>query len=255
MSRTVRHYEYYQRAFHDWCLRYGVPVPAHGPTIARYLEANERWAPATKLLALAAIRDLYRRRGWQNPLRSPKLRKYRRGLAAAGQNVTRPLELSYVFIAIDTCEDTVAGRRDAAVLAVFVVTGMWPTELAAICRGDCERAGRGFSLRVGARSVTITPGKTGFVTDAIARYVEIVKDGPLFQRVIGGQLTGDLLSVRSVCSIVRQRLTAAGAPADLCTPRAIRSGFKDALRASGVGDVALAQRLGIRTFPWNPRAR
>jgi hypothetical protein len=63
------------------------------------------------------------------------------------------------------------------------------------------------------------------------------------------------MDVKSIYNVVRARLSRVGAPETFCRSRTIRAGFIDAARASGVGNVALMRRLGLRSAPWQARWR
>jgi integrase len=201
-------------------------------------------------------RFAYRRRRWRDITRDPHLIAFLRGLRSFETNATPPIPIVWVVMAIEACEPTFRGRRDAALLAIMLVTGALPAALCALDRCDYRDEGDHAILRFGDRSVSITAGRTGIVLGAVHAHCRRTGDGPLFRSAdYAGNTSARRMDVKSIYNVVRTRLRRAGAPEVLCRTRAIRAGFIDAARASGIGNVALMRRLGLRSAPWQARWR
>lgn len=159
----------------------------------------------------------------------------------AGQHI--PAEVLGAALAVCDGDDSPAGRRDGALLAVLYSTGCRRAEISALTLADYDAAGR--SLRIHGkrdrqRLVYLT-------TEAVARLeawlaVRGTAPGGLFTPInkAGRPNLARGLSGQAIADVVTKRLTAAGAARR--TPHDFRRTFIGELLDAGV-DLATAQTL------------
>lgn len=153
---------------------------------------------------------------------------------------------------VATCEDSLLGARDRALLLLgWASGGRRRSELAEIKLSDLRRTRTGFSLSI-RNSKTNQDGTnpslpkpvTGRAAEALDHWLAVagIADGYLFRRVDNETVgSGDKpLSVSSIYNIVKARAAKAGLPdASGWSPHSLRSGFvtEAGRRKAPIGDV------------------
>lgn len=188
----------------------------------------DRPAPATLDRRIASWKTLHRERGMASAFDLPGLKQAR--IAARGAaNTAAPVTRDLLQRLLASCDDSLRGRRDRAMLMLaFAAGGRGRAEVVALSRADIfteDFAASGVTwLRIGAGRLAVK----GAAARAVQAWISeaAISDGPLFRpiskagRAINRPLAADALRV-----ILRHRLRLAGLPEDHVTPRGLRSGF------------------------------
>jgi hypothetical protein len=254
-ERTAEIYERYGDAFEAWCHRWGIRLPCSANAVTRWVVSLDSLAPPTQLVAVAAIVSLFRRRHWRDISRDRHLVEFARGLRRYSTASTPPIPIAWVVMAIEACESTGRGRRDAALLAISLVTGALPGQLSALNRADYVDRGDSATISIEGRPLAITAGKTGIALAAIHAHCRGAAPGPLFCVTDGSaRSTGERLTTKGIYNAIRRRLELVGTARNYCRSRAIRVALIDTVRPK-VGNIAIMRRLGLRSAPWQARWR
>jgi len=219
-------------------------------------------APATLDRRVASWAVFHRMRDLDSPFSAPLLiqtrRKARRAAARAPVAKSRnPITKAILTQLTDTCDGTLRGIRDRAVLLTgFASGGRRRSELTGLNRED-------ISLRRfdddGLIHLTLLDTKTTSANDpqrlvlkgqaarALVAWIDAaeITDGPLFRPVS----RGDRALQRRLCpdairQIVKHRLVLAGLPADFASPHGLRSGFLTEAALQGA-PIQAAMRLSL----------
>lgn len=191
-----------------------------------------------------------------NPCESPEVRQLlAKGRRAAHKRGERPRKVTAITrpeleAMVATCDDTLAGLRDRALLYfAFASGGRRRSEVAAADLADLRRVGErayvyrlehGKTLQDGPRAGA-TPDKPilGTAADALAAWLEAaaLTEGPIFRRLWGSTL-GPGISPKAVAAIVQRRAQLAGLEGDFAG-HSLRSGFITEGARQGVALPAL----------------
>ena len=194
-----------------------------------------------------------------NPCESPAVRQLlKRGRRASVKRGERPHKKTAITRAelealLATCDDSLEGRRDAALLLFgFASGGRRRSEIAAADWQDLRRVGEAaFVYRLehsktqqAGPSANATPdkpvlGRAGAALDAWLRAANIT-EGPLFRRLWGDRV-GPALSPKAVAAIVQRRAVLAGLSGDFAG-HSLRSGF---ITEGGRQGVALPALMAL----------
>ncbi|MBN8768972.1 MAG: site-specific integrase [Stenotrophomonas nitritireducens] len=191
-----------------------------------------------------------------NPCEAPEVRQLlAKGRRAAHKRGERPrkktaITLTELEALATTCEDSLTGLRDRALLYfAFASGGRRRSEVAAADLSDLRRIGaRGYVYRLehgktlqDGPKATSTPDKPilGVAADALAAWLEAagLTEGPIFRRLWGTTI-GPGLSSKSVADIVQKRARLAGLEGDF-GGHSLRSGFVTEGARQGVALPAL----------------
>lgn len=177
----------------------------------------------------------------ENPCAQPRVRellaKTRRGYAKRGAlPVKKPaLTRQPLEAMLDTCDDSLAGLRDRALLLfAFSSGGRRRSEVTAATMENTRRDGDVFiftlatskSNQTGADRADNAKPIAGRAARALAYWLAAAKisAGPLFRRVRRGSVVGEPLSPSAVRDIVRKRAELAGLTGEY-SAHSLRSGF------------------------------
>ncbi len=211
----------------------------------------------TVIHRIAVLSKLHQLRRMKNPCEDPEVRhlmsRARRASAKRGETITKktaatrePLEAM-----LATCEDTLEGKRDRALLLFAWASGGRRRSEVASARVDQLRKvdDRGYLLRLGPTKTNqegtdrkgATPDKPirGIAADALRvwlREAEIT-EGPIFRRLWKATV-GPALSPAAVAVVVRKRARLAGLEGDWAG-HSLRAGFvtEAGKRNVPIGDV------------------
>jgi integrase len=245
-------YERQWTAFSAWCSTAGrTPLPATPETLAEYVShlADLDRAPSTIEQAIAAIRTLHRHNGHRGQPDTDGalavLKVHKRDRAAAGKRKRKapPVTLAPLRAMIETTDpDTLAGRRDRALLVLGFALMARRSELAALQISDVRFTDDGLTVlirtsktdqdAVGAE--VNVPHGTHPDTDPVrvvrawldALAAQQATEGPLLRRVNRwGTLQPGGLSGAAINERVQALASAAGLPgADYFTAHGLRAG-------------------------------
>lgn len=206
----------------------------------------ERFAPATANKCLAALRRTLKE-AWRLGLMSAE--QYQRAADLKTIKATvglkgRALGEAEVYALLKACaqDHSPAGRRDSAIVAVLVGTGLRRAELAALTLGNLGLEG---SLEVKAgkgrkdRTVYVQAG----VTQAILGWLDLrgLEPGPLFNPINkAGKIEPRALTPQAVLNLLAKRARSAGVRA--FSPHDLRRTFISNLLEQS-GDTSAAQQL------------
>jgi len=209
----------------------------------------ERYAPATTNKLLAAVRGVLRE-AWR--LRLIDAEEYHRAADVRGVRGTtllrgRALTAGEIRALFAHCaaDDTPAGTRDAALLAVLYGGGLRRAEAVALNIGDYDAATAALRVERGkgrkARVTYVRGGAGAALDEWLALRGVAPGDAPLFTRVRqGGRMTNLRLTDSGVMHILQQRGRAAGVPP--FSPHDVRRTFIGDLLDAGA-DISTVQRL------------
>lgn len=199
-----------------------------------------------------------------NPCETPEVRQLlAKGRRAAHKRGERPRKKTAIAkceleALAATCDETLAGLRDRALLYfAFASGGRRRSEVAAADLADLRRIGErayvyrlehGKTLQDGPTADS-TPDKPilGAAADALAHWLEAsqLSEGPMFRR-LWGETIGPGLSPKAVAAIVQRRAQQAGLEGDF-GGHSLRSGFITEGARQGIALPALMQMTDHRT--------
>ena len=189
-------------------------------------------APSTLDRRIASWRAFHRMKNLHSPFEAPLLRqtraKARRAAAKPrAPKSANPITREVLEAVLDTCDHSLRGIRDRAVLMLgWASGGRRRSEIAGLLRADVLK---------------------GRAADALAFWIEMagIKNGPLFRP--SKQNDDPLerkLSPDGIYQIVQRRITEAGYPKGFATPHGLRSGFLTQAARDGA-PIQAAMRLSL----------
>jgi integrase/recombinase XerD len=207
----------------------------------------ERYKPATVNKALSGLRGVLRE-AWRLGLITSE--DYRRAAdleAVKGESLSpgRALSAGELKALLGACsaDDTAAGARDAALLAVMYGAGLRRSEAVALDISDFTAATGMLVVRHGKGNRDRVVYATNGAADALADWLAVRGDeaGPLFLPVNkGGVVGGHRLTGQAVLYILRRRAVRSGVTR--LTPHDLRRTFISDLLDLGA-DISTVQRL------------
>ena len=215
-------------------------------------------APSSLDRRVASWQAFHRMRNLPSPFTAPLVQqtrqKARRALSRPRvPKSPRPVTRDILEALLATCDDSLRGIRDRALLTLaFASGGRRRSELTALNRDDVDGQGETLWLRL-LTTKTTRPDQAprlpvkGRAARALTHWIETaaITDGPLFRpisradRPLTRRLAPDALRV-----ILRHRLTLAGLPADFATPHGLRAGFLTQAALDGA-PLAAAMQLSL----------
>ena len=233
-ASTRRGYATDYRIWTEWCARRGCsPMPATPQDLGDFLaEEAATHKPGTLERRLASISVAHRSAGFDSPTRTEYVHSVLMGIRrqyGTAQRQKTPILLDDLLAAVATCENTLEGLRDRAVLSVAWAGAFRRAEVAALTFEDMEfddegitmllrfsktdQEGRGRSVGLPHASTPETqpvcpPCNIGLWVTA-AR----ISSGPIFRRVSGGRAGGGLTG-QSVATVIQKRMRRAGLAGD-----------------------------------------
>ncbi|RWR26229.1 integrase [Sinirhodobacter populi] len=200
-------------------------------------------APSTLDRRIASWRAFHRIRNLPSPFEAPLLRQARakaRKAAARPEKPKspRPVTRDVLETLLATCDDSLRGIRDRAVLMLgFASGGRRRSEITGLKRDDIDLSDfdergliwlRLLETKTTARGAAPRLPVKGRAARALVHWIEAARidSGPLFRPVSrAGRPLPRPLAPDAIRIILRARLKAAGLPEDYATPHGLRSGF------------------------------
>lgn len=237
--------------FTTWCTARGVsPMPAAPETVANFIadSAEQGLRPSTIGRRVAAIRYLHRLADEETPTRSELVSKTLKGIrremggapdrkAAATADIVERM--------IDTCDDSLKGLRDRAILALGFAGAFRRSELVALRVEDLSRTDDGYRVLIRkpktdqegqGQTIAIPRGNRLRPGPAIEAWMAAagIESGPLFRRVRrGGKVGAQPLRPAVVAEIVKERCLLINEDPAQFSGHSLRSGFLTSAARAG----------------------
>lgn len=280
---TVRAYTTDAKAFEAWCARYGFrPLPATPEAVAAFLvhEAESGRASSTIGRRVAAIRYAHRLAKELDPTEDEEVRAAMKGIrrrvgVAPRQKAAATADVLALLLA--RTPDTLAGKRDRALLALGFAGAFRRSELVALDVSDLREDPEG--LRIMVRKSKTDQESRG-IEKAIphGRFIQPVKlvrdwldaagitEGPVFRpvsrsgRVRGLPTSGDTprageqsklnlgrrLTTQAVADIIKKYTAAAGLDASTFGAHSLRAGYITTAAERGADLARIMDQSGHR---------
>lgn len=247
--------------FASWCEAVGQgSLPASPASVAGYLAAlaERRLKPSTIGRRLAAIKYAHSISGHPDPTSDRNVRAVHRGVRrrlGTRPDQKHPATAKAIAAMIRKIpSDTLAGRRDRALLLLGFAGALRRSELVALNVEDIETAAGGILLHIKrsktdqearGETVPVLTGKRLMPVDALNAWLSAanLSTGALFQRIgKGGKLTGERLTGQSVALIVKKYARAAKLDAAQFSGHSLRAGLVTEALAHGADVFAVADQ-------------
>ena len=266
---TLRAYRSDWNHFSGWCDQHRLAaLPASPETVAWYLTAlAATHRPATMTRRLTAIGKAHQIAGhpspatMQQPAVSETLKGIRRTLGTA-QKAKAPLLTADVRRMVEALPDTLAGRRDRALLLLGFAGGFRRSELAALdvedivakddglvvklrrSKTDPEGQGRDVGIPYGSN-----PSTCPVRTLQAWKHAGGISEGPLFRGIDRhGRLGAARLHKDSIGLIVKRAAAAAGLDPASYAGHSLRAGLATQSYLNGAGELAIMRQTGHRSL-------
>lgn len=219
-------------------------------------------APATLDRRIASWQAFHRMRNLVSPFAAPLVRQARQKARSANARPRapkspRPITRDILEALLATCDDSLRGLRDRAMLMLaFASGGRRRSEVTGLNVEDIGQedfAARGLLWVRLLETKTTTPDQAprlplkGRAARAVVHWLEVaaLPPGPLFRPVSrAGRALPRRLAPDALRTILRHRLARAGLPADYATPHGLRAGFLTQAALDGA-PLAAAMRLSL----------
>jgi site-specific recombinase XerD len=239
------------RLFKGWCDGKGAqPLPAAPETVAAFLaaEAESGVRPSTLGRRVAAIRYAHKLASLATPTDAEGVKATLRGIrrsVGAAKVRKAPALAERVRAMIAASPDTLAGKRNRALILLGFAGAFRRSELVALDVADIEQSDAG--LRVTIRqsktdqdgegtTIAIARGTIACPVRALRAWLDAasIESGALFRSVnkAGGVATARLTD-RSVANIVKAMAGSVGLDAGTFSGHSLRSGFLTSAAANG----------------------
>lgn len=255
---TLRAYRSDWMQFRAWCTNFGlVPLPAEPGTVASYLASMAlSHSRATLRRRLVAIGQVHRLAGHVWSAAHPAIRNTLRGiLRRHGLPAVQAAALTTVDLRrlVTTCDASLAGLRDRALMLLGYAGALRRAELVGIAREHIRIEAQGMRLLIPrAKGDQEGQGATIGIARGLHRETCPVraleawldqsdcKFGPVFRKVtMWGQVEHAALHPDAVRQILRKRAAAAGlmvGEGERLSPHGLRAGFVTEAYRAGARD-------------------
>jgi integrase len=264
---TRRAYGKDWRAFRAWCRRRQVSsLPADPQTIADYLDEHAGvLAVSTLKRRLTAISQIHKAAGRASPTLTLQARMaWRLLLDAYGDRPVRqvdPAHTSVVQALVGTCDSSLLGRRDRALLLLGFAGFLGPSTLTSLDLADLTEVEEGIELllrkpRPGRPAGVLRPIPRGQHAStcpvrAVRAWVAAagLVDGPLFRSVDRyGNVGHGRLADSTVARIIKRAAAQAGLDPAAFSGFSLRAGLATAAAAAGVPAEVIMRQGGWTTY-------
>jgi len=247
--------------FIAWCTARGrAPLPATPATVAAFLaaEAEAGTKASTITRRCAAIRYAHKLAGIAEPptateLVRATLRGVRRTIGtAAAQKAPATAEL--IRAMLDACPDTLAGKRDRALLAFGFAGALRRSELVALSVEDLAEVPDGLRVTIRrsktdqegqGQEIAIPRGHRLRPVEAVQAWLAAaaISNGPVLRPVLkGSRVQAASLTPHSVAQIVKRYAAAVGLDAAQFAGHSLRAGFITSAAESGAPVLRIADQ-------------
>lgn len=258
---TLRAYSTDQKTFVSWCALRGVsPDEAGSAIIAAWLaEMAEKGRKASGVArARAAIVHYYKMRGFTkatNPAVGDGVDTVMAGIRRThGSAPAKKIAATddKIAIMLSHCPDTLAGKRDKALLALGFMGAFRRSELVALNVEDIRLGDGGAYVTIrrsktdqegAGQTIAIPNGARLRALDHLASWLAAaaITSGPIFRSINRhGQLSSNGISGQTVADTVKRYAKAAGMKADDVSGHSLRAGFVTSAAMAGESATAIA---------------
>lgn len=258
---TRRAYRSDWQIFTAWCAARGLgPLPATPEIVARFLstEAMAGVKASTLGRRAAAIGYAHRLAGYRDPPSSAEsvktvMRGIRRTIGTAPTRKA-PATAELIGEMLKHCPDTLAGKRDRALLALGFAGAFRRSELVALEVADLAEVGDGLRVTIrrsktdqegAGQEIAIPRGYRLRPVEAVQTWLAAaeINSGPVFRPVLkGSRLQPVLLTDRSVAAIVKRYAELAGLDPAQYAGHSLRAGFITSAAESGAAVLRIADQ-------------
>jgi len=237
--------------FSAWCDAKGAPaLPASAETVAAYLAAEaDRGTKASTLgRRIAAIRFAHKLASLPTPTDSEAVKATLRGIRrtiGAAKVKKAPAIAEWIKAMVRTCPDTVAGKRDRALLLLGFAGAFRRSELVALDVEHVEETVDGLRVLIACSktdqegegaTIAIARGSDACPVRALREWLDAagIESGPIFRPINkAGTVSEQRLTDRSVANLVKAYAGRAGLDAKLFAGHSLRSGFLTSAAGKG----------------------
>lgn len=273
-AATKRAYASDLKQFRKWCAAHGVQyLPSTPEIIIAYIvdRSDDGAAVATITRAVCAISQAHKSRKYDNAALDHSVTATLAGLKrdrGTAQKRAKPILTAQLARMLHKCERSIAGKRDAALLALGWSCALRSAELVAlrtadldvqpeglICtvrrsKTDQEAAGRKIGIPFADDSAEFCP--VTIVQNWLSLAHKPGVDNPVFFRLQKGagkdffnfKPDKKALSTKSVTAILRAAMVAAGYDFNGYSSHSLRAGFCTSAATAGVPEWAIARHTG-----------
>jgi hypothetical protein len=264
---TLRAYTSSWALFTTWCDTNGyAPLPAAPETIIHYLreQASEGIKPATWLKICAAISFYHRQARYDSASGAPAVRrtlKMLRRRYGSAQSQKAPLLTDELKDALTQLPETLAGKRDAALLLLGFAGAFRRSELAALDVEDLEETRQGLLITL-RRSKTDQEGKGRIIAIPFGRHPEscpvravrnwreiaAVHSGPLLRSVDRhGNVGKNRIHPETVAAVVKKICATLGLNPERYAGHSLRAGLVTSAVLNGSDDRSVMRQTGHKS--------
>ena len=259
-EKTLSGYRSDLQNFIAWCVERGhVWAPADPATVARFIDDQIRTLSiATIKRRFEAIKFAHRMLDLPSPAASSEVRlALRRAARARPARPKQSLGLTSDLLSemLAACPDTLAGKRDRALISLGYDTLCRSIELAAI-RVEHLAPDVGTILIPKAKSDPYGDGRIAYLSENTQKCVTEwlgasgLTSGPLFQGLHTRKLSGEYLDTASIRRIVKRAAGRANldSAATSLSGHSMRIGAAQDMMVAGIDQIAIMQAGGWRTI-------
>jgi integrase len=264
-DNTLKAYRSDWSDFALWCGKFGKqPLPATPNTVALYIaDLSQTHKPATIQRRIASISQAHQVAGFDTPTKAAEVQLVWQGIRrtkGTSQTEKSPLRAAQVRDIMEQIPDTLAGKRDRALLLLGFFGGFRRSELAALevadvkwvedgaevtirrSKTDQEGAGRKLGIPRGRTAETCPVRSLQAWLDASG-----ISAGPIFYSMnrhggLLGALTG-----QGVAIIVKRHVEAVGLNPDDFSGHSLRAGHATSAAANGATEGEIMRMTGHRS--------
>ena len=255
---TTKAYETDWSDFAGWCDRNNlVALPATPATVGLYLTSLvDRLKVATLTRRLAAISTRHRLAGHRIDTKAPEIHDVLRGIRrehGTAQRRVAPATTDVMQAMVATCDESMIGRRDRALLLVGFAAALRRSELVALNVADVAFVPQGMTVLVArsktdqeqaGQSIGVQTGTKTCPVAALQSWLAAAKieDGRVFRRINRHGQLGPALSDQSVALVVKRRAAMIGREANEFSGHSLRAGLATAAAAFGVEERVIMRQ-------------
>jgi site-specific recombinase XerD len=250
-SATRKAYGTDFRLFREWCEAKGASaLPAAPETVAAYLAHGVAEGAKASTLGrrVAAIRYAHKLASLSVPTEAEAVKATLRGIRrtiGATRVKKAPALAGQIKAMVQGCADTLAGKRDRALLLLGFAGAFRRSELVALDVGHLHETEEGLRVLIAASktdqeaegaTVAITRGAEACPVRALREWLEAarIESGPIFRPINkAGTVSAARLTDRSVANIVKAYAGRAGLDEKLFAGHSLRAGFLTSAAAAG----------------------
>lgn len=266
---TQRAYLADWKQFLTWCKnRNKSPLPVTPDDLATYLRFSAeklKLKMSTVERRMAAISEAHKRNGFPSPTQEwvvrNTMKRLRRELGKPARG-KKPILVEDLKKMIALCDNSIAGKRDKAVLLIGFVGAFRRSELAAIDIEDITTSDEGIVVMINGsktdqkregRKVAIPFGKNkeSCPVTALLDWVEAsnITEGPLFRGIMNvGRPRYNRMSDKTVADIVKKYSVLIGKPVKSFSGHSLRAGLATSAAMAGASEASIQKQTGHKSL-------